>query len=256
MFNQKKQERLKKILSSNKTLLIAFDHAVEHGPTNYPNIDLHPLRIAKIAVNGGANGLIMHVGAARIVKDYLPKNFALIIKLTARTSLVSDKNQIQALVTTVDEAFKVGADAIAFTIYVGSEMEYHMFEQFSQVKKRCIELNLPIIGFMYPRSPKYKNKYDARAIEYAARVGAEIGCDIVKTYYTGNKTTFERVVKNCFVPLLVAGGPETKTKEEFLKNINDALSAGARGFALGRNIWAREGSVELLKEVKTILSRY
>ncbi|MEM5799800.1 MAG: 2-amino-3,7-dideoxy-D-threo-hept-6-ulosonate synthase [Candidatus Aenigmatarchaeota archaeon] len=256
MFNKNKKERMKKILKDGKSLLIAFDHAVEHGPIAYPNIDLHPVKIAKIAVDGGANGIILHSGAARIVKDYLPKDFALIIKLTARTSLVNDKSHIQSLVTTVDEAALLGADAVAFTIYLGSDMEHHMFEQFSQVKKRCIELGMPLIGFMYPRSPKYKNKYDAKAIEYAARVGAEIGCDIVKTYYTGNRETFTKVVKNCFVPLLVAGGPEAKTKEDFLNNINNALIAGARGFALGRNIWAREGSVELLKEVKSILSRY
>ncbi|MEM5799174.1 MAG: 2-amino-3,7-dideoxy-D-threo-hept-6-ulosonate synthase [Candidatus Aenigmatarchaeota archaeon] len=256
MFKKNKQERMKKILKDGKSLLIAFDHAVEHGPIAYPNTDLHPLKIAKIAVDGGANGIILHSGAAKIVKDYLPRDFVLVIKLTARTSLVDDKNHIQALVTTVDEAVALGADAVAFTIYLGSDMEYHMFEQFSQVKKRCIELGIPLIGFMYPRSPKYKNKYDAKAIEYAARVGAEIGCDIVKTYYTGNRETFKKVVKNCFVPLLVAGGPEAKTKEDFLNNINNALIAGARGFALGRNIWAREGSIELLKEVKSILSRY
>ncbi|MCX8178458.1 MAG: 2-amino-3,7-dideoxy-D-threo-hept-6-ulosonate synthase [Candidatus Aenigmarchaeota archaeon] len=255
MFDKKK-ERIKKIINDSKALLIAFDHAVEHGPIAYENVDLHPTRILKIALDGGANGIILHSGAARIVKDYIPKNFALVIKLTARTSLVNDKNMVQSLVTTVDEAAKLGADAVAFTIYLGSDMEYYMLEQFSQVKKRCIELELPIIGFMYPRSPKYKNKYDAKAIEYAARVGAEIGCDIVKTYYTGNKQSFSKVIKNCFVPLLVAGGPEAKTKEEFLTNIQDALSAGARGFALGRNIWSRDGSVELLKQVKSVMLRF
>ncbi len=255
MFREK-QKRMKKIFKDGKSLLVAFDHAVEHGSIAYPNVDLHPLRIAKIAVDGDANGIILHAGAARIVKDYLPKDFALIIKLTARTSLVSDKNHIQALVTTVDEAYRLGADAVAFTLYLGSDMEYYMLEQFSQVKKRCLEIDMPLLGFMYPRSPKYKNKYDAKAIEYAARVGAEIGCDAVKTYYTGSKESFVKVVKNCFVPLLVAGGPEAKTKEEFLNNVNDALSAGAKGFALGRNIWAKEGSVEILRQVKSILSRY
>ncbi|MFH8080463.1 MAG: 2-amino-3,7-dideoxy-D-threo-hept-6-ulosonate synthase [Candidatus Aenigmatarchaeota archaeon] len=256
MFRKNKQERMKKILRDGKSLLIAFDHMVEHGPLAYPNVDLHPVKIAKIAIDGGANGIILHAGAARVVKDYLPKDFALVIKLTGRTSLVSERSNVQSLITTVDEAVYLGADAVAFTIYLGSDMEYYMFEQFSQVKKRCLEVGMPLIGFMYPRSPKYKNKYDHRAIEYAARVGAEIGCDVVKTYYTGSRETFAKVVKSCFVPLLVAGGPETKTKEDFLNNVNNALMAGAKGFALGRNIWAREGAVELLKEVKTILSRY
>lgn len=257
MFERKltKKDRMKKIINpiTGKCLLVAFDQAVEHGPREYINIDLNPIRIAKIAVNGGANGIILNIGSARLVKDYLPKNFALIIKLTARTSMVSDKSHMQAVTTTVDEAYSLGADGVAYTIYPGSDMEYKMFENLAWVKKRCAELDIPITGFMYPRSPKYKNKYDYRALEYAARIGAELGFDIVKTYYSGNPETFRNVVKNCFVPLLVAGGPPTKTKEEFLQHIEGALNAGAKGFALGRNIWMRDEGVELLREVKKLL---
>jgi len=260
MFERKltKEDRMKKIIDSktNKSLLLAFDHAVEHGPDKYPNVDLNPLRILKIAIDGGANGIILHAGTARFVKKYIPKNFALIIKLTARTSMVPEKSQIQSVVTTVDEAYNLGADGVAYTVYLGSDMEYEMLKNLAEVKKRCSELGLPLTGFMYPRSPNYKNKYDPKALEYAARVGAELGFDIVKTYYSGKSETYKNVVKNCFVPLLVAGGPETKTKEEFINNVKGALDAGARGFALGRNIWAKDGSVELLKEVREILSRY
>ncbi len=257
MFERKltKKERMKKIVDpkTNKSLLVAFDHAVEHGVDKYPNVDLNPLRILKIAVNGGANGIILHAGAARLLKEYIPKNFALIIKLTARTSMVADNNQIQSVVTTVDEAYSLGADGVAYTVYLGSDMEHKMLNDLAAVKKRCIELGLPLTGFMYPRSPKYKNKYDPKALQYAARVGAELGFDIVKTYYSGKTETFKDVVKNCFVPLLVAGGPETKTKEEFLNNIEGALDAGAKGFALGRNICIRDQCAELLKEIKRIL---
>lgn len=250
-----KQERMNKIIDpiTKKSLLLAFDHGVEHGPHEYPNINLHPLRIVSIAVNGGANGIIVHAGTARVIKSFLPKNFALIIKITGRTSLAPKKTEVQEVVTSVDEAAKLGADAVAYTLYVGADMEYEMIKNLAEVKKRCLELEMPLTGFLYPRSRKLKSKYDPKAVRYAARVGAELGFDIVKTYYTGKKETFVDVVKDCFVPILVAGGPETKTKGEFLQKVRDVMEAGASGLAVGRNIWMREDGEELLREVRRIV---
>jgi fructose-bisphosphate aldolase/2-amino-3,7-dideoxy-D-threo-hept-6-ulosonate synthase len=246
---------MNKIIDSKtgKSLLLAFDHAVEHGPQEYPNVGLHPWRIARMGINGGANGIIVHAGAARIIKPFLPKDFALVIKITGRTSLSPDKNEIQEIVTSVDEAVKLGADAVAYTLYVGADMEYEMIKNLAEVKKRCLELEMPLTGFLYPRGRKLKSKYDAKAVRYAARVGAEFGFDIIKTYYTGKKESFADVVKDCFVPVLVAGGPETKTKEEFLQEVRNVMDVGATGLAVGRNIWMREGGEDLLKEVKRIV---
>lgn len=253
-FFESKEKKLKEILKNGKAVILAFDHAVEHGPSVYEGINISPERIAKIAVEGEVDGIIVHVGLAGKIKKLL-KNIPLIVKLTARTSLVSDENQMQELVTSVKEAKDIGAKAIALTIYFGSERESEMLRNFEIVKQEAIKYKMPIFGFAYPRGKKLKSKYDEMAIRYAARAGAEIGFDVVKTYYTGDKNSFSKVIKDCFVPVLVAGGPKIENENEFLNVIKDVMSVGASGVAVGRNVWMRddEKAIEILKEIKKVV---
>jgi class I fructose-bisphosphate aldolase len=251
-----KEKKLKEIMKDGKALLLAFDHAVEHGPSAYEGIDLSPERIARIAVEGKVDGIIVHIGVADRIKEIVGR-LPIIVKITARTSLTSDENQIQQIVTSVKEASDLGAKAIACTIYFGSDREAEMLKIFKEIKQEANKYKMPIFGFAYPRGKKLKSKYDPDAIRYAARVGAEIGFDVVKTYYTGDKESFSKVVKDCFVPVLVAGGPKISEEKDVLKIVEDIMSAGAAGVAIGRNIWMRkdEDAINLLKEIRRIVHR-
>ncbi len=242
---------MKKIMKDGKTLLIAFDHGFEHGPANYKGINLNPKRIVHIAKKGGANGIILHAGTARYAKDFIG-NLALIIKLTGKTSLVPEEDQIQAIVTTIEEAVRFNPDGIAATVYIGTKKEWMMLERFALIKNSCIKRKLPLIGFFYPRG---SHKYDPDSISYAARIGSELGADIVKTYYTGDKVSFRRVVENSFVPIGIAGGQIKENEEDILNFVKDVMDAGACGLVIGRNIWMRsdEEAVELLKKIKEII---
>ncbi|MCD6402966.1 MAG: fructose-bisphosphate aldolase [Candidatus Aenigmarchaeota archaeon] len=243
---KKKRKRLKKFFSKDgKTVLLVFDHAVEHGPHNYEGVDLTPLRIAEIAVSGGAKGVILHAGSAKLVKQFYPE-LPVIVKITGRTSLTP--TMVQEIVTTVEEAERVGADGIAMTVYVGATYEHKMLRNLAEVKKECYERGLPLFTFMYPRV-KDKKTTEEKYVRYAARLGAELGVDVVKTYYTGDKKSFSKVVKDCFVPLVCAGGLKTKTVEDFLKKVETVMEAGASGLAVGRNVWMRENPIEVLKQV-------
>lgn len=254
---ESKEKKLKEIMKDGKALLLAFDHAVEHGPSVYEGIDLSPERIARIAVEGKVDGIIVHIGVAKKIKRVVGK-LPIIVKLTARTSLSTDENQIQQIVTSVKEARDIGAKAIACTIYFGSDREAEMFKIFEEIKQDANKYKMPIFGFAYPRGKKLKSKYDPDAIRYAARVGAEIGFDVVKTYYTGDKESFSKVVKDCFVPVLVAGGPKISEEKDVLKIVEDVMSVGAAGVAIGRNIWMRkdEEAVNLLKEIRRIVHKW
>ena len=244
-------------MKDGKAVLLAFDHAVEHGPSAYEGIDISPERIAKIAINGNVDGIIVHIGVARRIKN-LVVNMPIIVKLTARTNLTPDENQIQQIVTSVREAKEIGAKAIACTIYFGSEREAEMLKTFEEIKQEANRYKMPILGFAYPRGKKLKSKYDADAIRYAARVGAEIGFDVVKTYYTGDKESFSKVVKDCFVPVLVAGGPKISEEKDVLKIVEDIMSVGAAGVAIGRNVWMRkdEEAINLLREIWRIVHKW
>ena len=253
---ESKEKKLKEIMKDGKAVLLAFDHAVEHGPSVYEGIDISPERIARIAVDGKADGIIVHIGVAKRIKKMVGK-IPIIVKLTARTSLTPDENQIQQIVTSVKEAKEIGAKAIACTIYFGSEREAEMLKMFEEIKQEANRYKMPILGFAYPRGKKLKSKYDADAIRYAARAGAEIGFDVVKTYYTGDKESFSKVVKDCFVPVLVAGGPKISEEKDVLRIIEDIMSVGAAGVAIGRNVWMRkdEEAINLLREIGRIVHR-
>jgi len=114
-----KEFRLGRITRDNKAVILAFDHGFEHGPAAYDGIDLSPQRIVDIAEKGGADAVILHKGMVDMVKRF-PRNLGLIVKITARSNLSPSETEKQALVCSVEDAISFGADAIAYTIYVGA----------------------------------------------------------------------------------------------------------------------------------------
>lgn len=236
------------MLKIKKLVILAFDHAVEHGPHIYKGINLDPLRIAEIAEKGNADALIVHIGSGKIIRKKFPK-LPIIVKLTARSSLT--KLMIQEIVTSVEEAMSINPIGLAATVYVGSTYEHIMLKNLCEIKKECRSKKIPIFAFMYPR-PKDKKSFLVKDVRYAARLGSEIGVDYVKTYYTGDKESFQKVVKDCFVPVLAAGGPKIEEKN-FIKIVKNVIEAGAAGVVVGRNIWSSKDPINLLKTVVKIV---
>jgi fructose-bisphosphate aldolase/2-amino-3,7-dideoxy-D-threo-hept-6-ulosonate synthase len=128
-----------------------------------------------------------------------------------------------------------------------------LLKKFGKVEERCRQLGMPILALMYPRGPGIKDKYNVDVVRYAARLGAELGVDLVKTYYTGSADTFRRVVKSCHVPVVAAGGPRKDTAEEALKMVKEVMEAGAAGVTIGRNVWAHSNPVGMTKAVRKIV---
>jgi len=236
------------MIKLNKKVFIAFDHAVEHGPKVYKNVNLNPIRIAEIAKKGGADGIMMHIGAMKYVNEnsnFLRGMFK-IVKLTAKTPF--SEKELQTFVTSVKEASEI-ADAVAYTVYVGSPYEHEMLKELPNIKQECKKYKLPLMGFMYPRT---KNRYHTDVVQYATRLGCELGFDFIKTYYTGSKETFSEVIKTSFRPVFAAGGPPKKM-EEAIEMAKDVMSAGASGLTIGRTIWMNEKPVSILKKIVKIV---
>ena len=108
---------------------------------------------------------------------------------------------------------------------------------------------------MYPRGKNIANPNDVEVVAHAARAGAELGADIIKTNYTGDPDSFRKVVKGCPVPVVIAGGPKTETDMEFLKMIEGALQAGARGVAIGRNVFQHKDPVKMTRAISAIVNK-
>jgi predicted phospho-2-dehydro-3-deoxyheptonate aldolase len=250
-----KRLRLNRLIDkkTGKTVIIAFDHGFEHGPSDFPEKVLDPKVVVKAAADGGANGIMMHKGVARYTATEWMGRIPLILKITGRTQMMPEELAIQAHVASVEDAVSLGADGVAITIYVGSNNEPKMLKAFGRVETKCRQLGMPILALMYPRGPGIKDRYNVEYVRYAARLGAELGVDIIKTYYTGSTETFREVVKSCHAPVVAAGGPRKETAEEALQMVKEVMAAGAIGVTIGRNVWAHPYPVGMTKAIRKIV---
>ena len=228
-----KKIRLERIIDRNsgKTVIIPMDHGVTVGPIE----GLADMRQAISAmVAGGASAVLMHKGMVRAGHRGTGKDVGLIIHLSAGTSISPDPN-VKELVCTVEEAIKLGADAVSVHINLGANTDSEMLRQIGHVSERCSEWQIPLVAMMYTRGPKIKSEFDVANVKLAARAGAELGADIVKVAYTGSPDTFAQVVAGCPVPVVIAGGPKMDSDEEIFRMVEGALKAGATGVSIGRN---------------------
>ena len=216
--------------------ILAFDHAVEHGPSDYDGVDISPGRISEIA--NRLDGVMCHIGLMRKLK--LKKKKERIVKLTANHKMSGTDRQ--AVVTSVEEASE-HATAVAATVYFGTRYDHDMLRELAWLKLEAREYGLGLMVFAYPRG---KLKKDPEAILYATRLVQELGADYVKTYWPGRKWA-EKIMKYSISPVYFAGGSR-KSLPEFLKFVSDARELGA-GLMIGRNVWTRKDAVEVAEKV-------
>ncbi len=243
--------RLERIIDRNsgKTVIVPMDHGVTVGPIE----GLADMRtaISKV-VSGGANAILMHKGVVRAGHRGSGRDVGLIIHLSAGTSLSPDPNA-KELVCTVEEAIKLGADAVSIHINLGAETDKEMLRQFGFISERCMEWQMPLVAMVYTRGPKIKNEYDVENVKHGARVGAELGADIVKVPYTGSVETFREVVEGCPVPVVIAGGEKMGSDEEIFKMVEGALAAGATGLSIGRNAFQHKTPDKMIRALSKMV---
>jgi predicted phospho-2-dehydro-3-deoxyheptonate aldolase len=248
--------RLGRILGrGGRTVILALDHGVEHGPSDFPERVLDAKVIVREAVRGGASAIMMHKGLAIRTREEWAGKIPLILKITGRTALAPDESAVQSVVGSVEEAVALGADGVAATVYVGSADEPLMLREFGALVGKCMELGMPLLALMYPRGPKIRDRHGVEYVRYAARLGGELGADVVKTYYTGSAETFREVVKAAQAPVVAAGGPKLNTAREALEMVKSVMEAGAIGVAIGRNVWASADPIGMLNAIKRIVFR-
>lgn len=220
-----------------------MDHGISIGPI--PGL-IDMKQTVSDVVEGGATAVLMHKGIVPQGHRTSGNDVGLILHLSASTDIgVNSTNKV--LVATVEEALKLGADAVSMHINVGAENEPQMIKDLGMVSGQCTEWGMPLIAMAYPRGPTIKNSFDPVAVAHAARVATELGADIVKCSYTGDIDSFRKVVKGAMVPVVIAGGPKINSDLDLLNMVHDSLEAGGHGVSIGRNIFQH-------KDVKGIMS--
>ncbi len=248
-----KKIRIERIMNreSGKTVIVPMDHGVSVGPIA-GLVDL--TKTINDVAEGGADAVLMHKGMVRYGHRGYGKDIGLIIHLSAGTSLGPDPNN-KVLVCTVKEAVRLGADAVSVHINIGAENESQMLNDLGFISKKCDEYAMPLLAMMYPRGKDIKNEHDPKYVKHIARLGAELGADIIKTVYTGDKKSFKEVIDGCHAPVVIAGGPKIDSEEALLKMVKDAMDCGAAGISIGRNVFQAKNRVDITRKLCRIVHR-
>ncbi|MBM4330121.1 MAG: fructose-bisphosphate aldolase [Deltaproteobacteria bacterium] len=246
-----KRIRMERIMdrSSGKTVIVPMDHGVTLGPM--PGlIDMR--KTIDAVARGGANAIAIHKGLVETGHRKSGKDVGLIIHLSASTCMAPDPN-CKVLVCCVEEAIKLGADAVSIHVNIGAEDEKSMLKDFGRVAREAVEWGMPLLAMMYMRGAKVKNGYDVSVVKHAARVGAELGADIVKVPYTGSPESFQEVVEGCFVPVVIAGGEKMETDRDILEMVKGSIMAGGAGVSIGRNAFQHRDPEKIIRIIHKLV---
>jgi fructose-bisphosphate aldolase/2-amino-3,7-dideoxy-D-threo-hept-6-ulosonate synthase len=246
-----KSIRLERIMNrkDKRTVIVPMDHGVTVGPIRgLANLNEMVDKVAE----GGANAVLGHRGLPMYGHRRYGRDIGLILHLSASSMLNPDpNNKVQVMM--VEEALVMGADAVSVHINIGADNESEMLRTLGTVSKDCMRWGIPLVAMMYPRGKKVKSEHDLETVKLAARVGAELGADIVKTNYTGNVDSFKEVVRGCPAPVIVAGGPRMDTTKDVLQLVWEAVQAGGAGASIGRNVFQAPDPTKMVRALARIV---
>jgi len=279
-----KKARLHRILHQNglgngTAIFLPYDHGLEHGPRDFADCAAasDPKYIIKLALEGEFNGIAIQIGLAqKFYWDYAGE-VPLVLKLNGKTDIPSAIDPLSPVNTTVEEAVRLGADAVGYTLYVGSPAQEHDFAQYLQVRKDAERFGMPLIVWSYPRGSAIDGKGGKDsfyAVDYAARIASELGADLVKVNFphpdkqAGVPAAYQRefspqqaigsVVRSANRTLLLVSGGERSGDQAMLEKARMSMEAGATGLIFGRNIWQRDHdeTLRFVARLKEILAKY
>ena len=242
-----KKRRLQRIFrNDNRTVIVPMDHGVTVGPifglVNMQNV------IDKLLL-GGVDAIVINRG---ITKNVDTGNVGLIVHLSGITVHCSDPNN-KVQICSVADAVRLGADAVSVHVNVGAKEEAQMLSTMGKVACECDDFGIPLLAMMYPRGPKITDSHAVELVAHAARLGAELGADIIKTNYTGDTQSFKQVVDCCPVPVIIAGGPKSETSRDVLQMVKDCVTAGGAGLSIGRNVFQHPDPAKMVKALSILV---
>jgi predicted phospho-2-dehydro-3-deoxyheptonate aldolase len=244
-----KKRRLKRIFrDDNRTVIVPMDHGVTVGPV-IGLVDMQET-VNKLLL-GGVDAVLLNRGIAKGVDA---GNAGLIVHLSGSTKHCPDPNS-KVQICSVEDAVRLGADVVSVHINVGAKQEDRMLTTLGNVACKCDDYGMPLLAMMYPRGPSIKDQHALDVVAHAARLGAELGADIIKTNYTGDAESFKEVVSCCHVPVIIAGGPKVDTVRDVLQMVSDSLKAGGAGVSIGRNVFQNEDPSKMVKALSALIHR-
>ncbi|MEA3334340.1 MAG: fructose-bisphosphate aldolase [Chloroflexota bacterium] len=247
-----KQVRLHRLQNpqSGRILTIAIDHAPSYGVL--PGLEDIQAVIDRVAAGGPDAVMLMKGPAQRCFAPYAGD-----ISLILKSSTLSPFHPTQDVwVNPVEDALRLGADAISMALTVGSEQQAALVSNLAALVREAEQVGLPVIVHAYPNGELVPPDqiYSAEQVSYAARLGMELGVDIVKTFYTGSAESFGTVVEAAAPALVVAaGGPRLDSDADVLTMAFAVKEAGAAGLTFGRNVWQSDSAPSTIRALAAVL---
>jgi class I fructose-bisphosphate aldolase len=230
-----KQIRLRRLFHhpSGRILVVAMDHGIAWGVL--PGIRRIRETLAAV-VAGGADAITLHKGVAAQAFGPHAGRACLILKCTSYSPY---HPTVDAPVASVAEGVALGADAVAVGVSIGGREQPSQLQVLGAIAREAEATGMPLVAHIYPKGELVEKdqRYAVGPVSYAARVAAELGVDIVKTWYTGSPDTFAEVVAACPARVVLSGGPKADDVSEVFRMTRAALDAGAVGVTFGRNVW-------------------
>jgi class I fructose-bisphosphate aldolase len=282
---QGKKARLWRLLyahgPANGTLMILpLDQGLEHGPTDFfPNpAALDTAYQVRLALEGGYSAIALGVGLAEKYMHEHAGEVPLVLKLNGKTNIADDGEATSPAFATVEDAVRLGADAVGYTVYVGSPRQGEEIREYGRVRGECERLGMPLVVWAYPRGRDVEakgGKGSLYAQDYAARVAEELGADVVKLHEPAPSAEgspepyrslredaaarLRRVVRSAGrVRVLFSGGVKNDDDAAVLRKVKLYMECGATGVMFGRNMWLRpmDEALALTRRVRALLQRH
>jgi len=216
-----------------RMFVLPLDHSVSDGPIARPEeVD----DLMGMAASNGVDAVVVHKGRAATIAPSRWQGVGMIVHLSASTSVAPDPDA-KVLVSSVEDALRLGADAVSIHTNVGAANETQQLHDASVVIRDCKRYEMPLLAMMYPRGDKISSSSDPDHVAHCATLAAELGADLVKVPYTGSPLTMRQVVESCPIPILVAGGPAVPSLDALETYAEEIVESEAAGVAIGRNIF-------------------
>ncbi len=249
---------LSPISRKESIVMLAYDQGFEIGPLTFNDKSFDPKYILDLAVKYKFSCVALHKGLAEKYYPEYSDKIPLVVKLNGKTSLYQEE-PISRMSCSVDYAKFLGAKAVGYTLYLGSEYEDDMLEELGKAQERARQIGMIFILWAYPKAYHIENETEPGLVEYAARVGLEVGADVVKIKYPhskDNKIDAEKALSDAVklagkCKVLVAGGAKMEEKD-FLQKIESIKRSGAYGMAVGRNVWNSENPDKVCNKINEL----
>ena len=243
-----KEIRLNRIFKSNKSVLMPMDHGITMGMIKgLENMD----EALGSVLFSGVDSVVLHRGLIKRYYKYLmDSNVGIIMHCSASTNM-GNLSELKVLTASVYDAVSYGCDAVSVHVNIGSRYESDMLRDFAKISSECDKYGMPLLAMMYPRGENV-NSCDIKNIKHVARIGLELGADMIKIPYIKDKSDFKELTQDIPIPILIAGG-DKQSELDVLNMVKTAMECGASGVSIGRNIFQSDKKEDLVREIHNLV---